>query len=180
MKQIVFIGLALFIFTVNTFAQVTEQYKPDIRINVEKHFDDEGNVIGIDSTYQLSWSSSDIPMNMDSLFKSFGFDRRSRFHLNLPDQNDSMSDFNFDGLEHLFSFEHMDSLFQDRSFSFDFFENQDMSDMLREMNRLMRQNMDQFHRLFDDDHFEFFKIDPNSGDSIQLIQPKLKPGQKQI
>ncbi len=161
-----------------------DENEPDVRINVQKHYDDQGNVIGIDSTYSLSWSSTDLPMNMDSLFESLGFGGNSQFHLNFPNPNDWMGDFNFEGFNYDKSFDNFDSLLNQReSFNFEYFQGGDLSKMMEDMSKMLHQNMQQFHQLFNDDRFEFFRIDPNTGDSLNLIkptQPRLKPGQKRI
>lgn len=46
--------------------------KPDVRIKVNKEFDDKGNLTRFDSTYSYSWSDNgQIPMNADSIFNQF-------------------------------------------------------------------------------------------------------------
>ncbi len=48
--------------------------EPNVRINVNVERDENGNIIRYDSTYIETWSSSDdIPIDIDSLFSSFGF-----------------------------------------------------------------------------------------------------------
>lgn len=46
--------------------------KPGVRIDVNKEYDENGNVIGYDSTYSWFWSGKEITnMNFDSIFESF-------------------------------------------------------------------------------------------------------------
>ena len=183
MKNFLSIAMAMIFGFVLVNAQDKEANEPDIRIHVEKQYDDDGNVIGVDSTYSLSWSSADMPMNVDSLFESLGFGGNSQFYFNFPNPNEWMRDFNFDGFDHDQRFEHIDSLFSNGTFNFDFFQGEEMKDLMENMNKMLHQNMQQFHQLFNDDAFEFFRIDPNTGDSLNLLRPthpKLKPGQKRI
>jgi hypothetical protein len=46
--------------------------KPDVRVKVQKEYDDQGNITRYDSTYSYSWSGDgDTPCDIDSLFKGF-------------------------------------------------------------------------------------------------------------
>ena len=50
----------------------SKQTKPDVKIKVNKEFDDKGNVTRYDSTYSYSWSSNgQFSTNIDSLFMGF-------------------------------------------------------------------------------------------------------------
>lgn len=46
--------------------------KPEVQIDVNKECDENGNVVGYDSTYKWFWSGSEITdMNFDSIFEKF-------------------------------------------------------------------------------------------------------------
>ena len=51
-----------------------EERKPEIKWDVQKHFDENGNLLRFDSTYSWSWSNHDFTStDLDSLFeKIFG------------------------------------------------------------------------------------------------------------
>ncbi len=85
--------------------------KPKIRIKVNKIYDENGNVVGYDSTYAWSWSNEETDtvfnINPDSLFNRFRpyFDEH---FLHIPDPftngffNDSSLYFDFFNNEHFF------------------------------------------------------------------------------
>jgi hypothetical protein len=53
-------------------ATVNDSLKPKVNINVNRHFDDKGNVIGFDSTYTSFYSNLEgDTASMDKLMKSF-------------------------------------------------------------------------------------------------------------
>lgn len=82
-KRIVFSYAALlcfigsFIILSPVLAQdsdTTGSNDPEIRINVQKQFDDQGNVIGYDSTYTWYWSGKEISdLDFDSIFEQFNY-----------------------------------------------------------------------------------------------------------
>ncbi len=84
MKILVFfIGLSFGFFFVNPGqAQIDSlTNKPNIKINVNVQRDENGNIVGYDSSYVETWSSDGGNINVDSLmqsfnnrFKAFGFD----------------------------------------------------------------------------------------------------------
>jgi len=46
--------------------------KPEVRIDIQKEYDENGNIIGYDSTYKWFWSGKEITtMNFDSIFEKF-------------------------------------------------------------------------------------------------------------
>lgn len=46
--------------------------QPDVRVKVQKEYDDQGNITRYDSTYSYSWSGDgETPCDIDSLFKGF-------------------------------------------------------------------------------------------------------------
>jgi hypothetical protein len=56
----------------NTSVMKDSVNKPKVNIQVNKHYDDKGNVIGFDSTYSSYYSNIEgDPMKTDSLFQSF-------------------------------------------------------------------------------------------------------------
>ena len=107
--------------------------KPKVNINVNKHYDDKGNVIGFDSTYTSFYSNVEgDTLKMDSLFRSF--DR----HFNL-------------GGTSLFG-RHFDSLFFNDSLRYPDFFHDDFFLRRYELNDLylkdMMRNMDSLKNNF--------------------------------
>jgi len=52
--------------------EVNKSNKPDVKIKVNKEYDNKGNVTRYDSTYSYSWSGNgQIPADADSLLKGF-------------------------------------------------------------------------------------------------------------
>jgi hypothetical protein len=50
----------------------SEPIKPEIKIDVNKEYDEHGNIIGYDSTYSWYWSGkANSTLNFDSIFKHF-------------------------------------------------------------------------------------------------------------
>jgi len=66
-----FLYLFIFSFAIITNAQTIQKQKnqPDIRIDVNVQRDDNGNIIGYDSTYVETWSSDGTNVNTDSLMR---------------------------------------------------------------------------------------------------------------
>jgi hypothetical protein len=77
--------------------------QPQVKIDVNKETDENGNIIRYDSTYSFSWSSSG-DLNVDSVLKQFGFSTRSWVHEDNEDPFGSSffdhSDFGFDFSTH--------------------------------------------------------------------------------
>lgn len=67
--------------TMLTIPDSTIFSKPDVKINVNKEYDNNGNISKYDSSYSWSYSSSGNAVNIDSLMKSFNLS----FGGNLPD-----------------------------------------------------------------------------------------------
>lgn len=65
--------LCSFIILNPLFGQTNEEQnpdKPEVRINIEKEFDEQGNIIVCDSTYSWFWSGKEIAdINVDSIFE---------------------------------------------------------------------------------------------------------------
>ena len=143
------IGLALIISSCHTKGQdeaeskkqstmaVDSLNKPKVHINVNKHYDDKGNVIGLDSTYTSFYSNVEgDTLKMDSLFRSF--DR----HFNLGKTS--------------FSGRHFDSLFFSDSLRYPDFFHDDFFLKRYELNdpylRHMMRSMDSLKNTFYREH----------------------------
>ncbi len=66
--------LCSFIILNPLFGQENDEQdsKPEVRIDVNKEYDENGNVVGYDSTYKWFWSGKEITnMNFDSIFEKF-------------------------------------------------------------------------------------------------------------
>jgi hypothetical protein len=78
---VLIVSVGLFFLNKPCFAQdlnKEKQKKPDVKIKVNKEFDDKGNITRFDSTYSYSWSGNgQIPSNLDSLFKGFNHSFKS-------------------------------------------------------------------------------------------------------
>lgn len=107
--------------------------KPEVKIDVQKEFDEQGNVIGYDSTYSWYWSGKEITnMNFDSIFESFHEDfdhwgdcfKRNHFepfgHFYHPGwQWNDLDSSLYSGLDQIFDKEFMDRFnFQTEHFPF--------------------------------------------------------------
>ena len=69
-----FLLLLLFViiyYSNNIQAQNKSESKPDVHINVNREFDEKGNVIKYDSTYSWSWSSDGSQGINDSISAKF-------------------------------------------------------------------------------------------------------------
>jgi len=76
-------NLILIAFIISGFAFLTnqcfaqevkkeKQNKPDVKIRVNREYDDKGNITRFDSTYSYSWSGTgEAPANIDSIFRGF-------------------------------------------------------------------------------------------------------------
>lgn len=113
--------ISFFIMLTPALAQKDSQPKndkPEVRIDLQKEFDDLGNMIFFDSVFTWSWNGQDFPAEkLDSIFKNLnnGFENFSyNYKLHFKDYlNDSkdISYFNFDDLDQLL----------DKNFNFDEF-----------------------------------------------------------
>lgn len=151
--------------------------KPDVRIKVNKEFDNKGNITRYDSTYSYSWSGNgQIPMDADSLLKkfnhnfSFGGDIDSMFnHFGFSSPFDDSPFFNQ-------PFAHSNKQFKGNQFPSDSLNNNDQSNFFsrdyREMLKKQHKMMDQFLRqLYQNNE----PLIPAPNDSIPLkVQPKGK------
>jgi hypothetical protein len=81
-------GLALILFPARVTAQdepEKEENKPEITWDVQRHFDEEGNLFRYDSSYSWSWSDHDFgAFEFDSLMENF-FGDFHRYDSAFPD-----------------------------------------------------------------------------------------------
>jgi hypothetical protein len=97
-------------------AQQKEDSKPRINIDVNKKYDEKGNIILYDSTYSYSWSDQGNDIDLDSVFKRF------HHHLELYnyfDDNFSPHSYIFPGFpdnkpEDFFRFDDSSSVWQNK------------------------------------------------------------------
>ncbi len=136
MRAIVFlIGLSFGFFYTNPGQAQTDSLKnqPNVKINVNVQRDENGNVIGYDSSYVETWSSDGRDIDADSLMQSFN----QRFE-NFDDFGD------FDFRAHKFS----DNSFFPDSITNDpfkgFFSFPDMEKIQQEIMNEMRQMQKMF------------------------------------
>ena len=75
-KHFAGLGLALLVSHGLIFSQQDpgeDVPKPDIKWDVQRHFDENGNLLRYDSTYSWSWSNKNFnKTDLDSLFERFG------------------------------------------------------------------------------------------------------------
>lgn len=75
--SIVLSVLAVLIIVRPVFAQIDQSadtLKPDVKIDVKKEYDENGNLSMYDSTYRWSWHGNSIPwIDVDSLFGGMGY-----------------------------------------------------------------------------------------------------------
>lgn len=130
--------------------------KPEVRWEVNKETDENGNVVRYDSTYTWSWSDNDgasTKLDVDSVMRSF----RQHFDRHLPDYwGHGM----WDPL-------HRDSTFYEDFFNDDFFHNQWQQNQI-EMEKMFRQ-MDSLRNSFFDEHYPGIMRpqNPSSGSSSE-------------
>jgi hypothetical protein len=105
--------------------------EPEVNIKVDKKYDDEGNLIGYDSTYSYVYRSFDgdtMNLNMDSIFSGFK-----------PFMKDN---FDFYGGDPFSRFFQQDSVFYHNFFEDDYFQNRflesrkEFEEMFRKMDSL--------------------------------------------
>lgn len=69
---IVIAGFCCFAQQINAQEVTKKPNKPDVKIKVNKQFDDKGNVTRYDSTYSYSWSGNgQMPTDVDSILRGF-------------------------------------------------------------------------------------------------------------
>lgn len=109
----------------------TSKNQPEVTVKVDKKYDDEGNLIGYDSTYSYVYRSFDgdtINLNMDSVFSEFK-----------PFMN---RNFDIYGGDPFSGFFEKDSLFYKNFFDEDYFQNRffesrkEFEEMFRRMDSL--------------------------------------------
>ena len=140
--------------------------QPEFRSDVQKEFDENGNITRDDSTW--SWSLEGGPsINFDSLFMQFLEDHPFTFEFDwdrLPSWNDSILDF---GGNFNFHFDFPDPLFNEDFFR-DFFQDHPFPDFEELFNRQMEMMQHYFHSY------------PFHGDSLRHFNPGMQslPGQQ--
>lgn len=107
MKKFIVLVLACFAFTVKAQKIDTLSKAPDERITVNKEYDENGNLIGYDSTYIHQWSSD------TSLVMPFDWDSQFLFRGGFPDMNSFMNRFFNDSLMFSPFFERNDKLLEE-------------------------------------------------------------------
>jgi hypothetical protein len=167
-KSIILISIMMIsgftFFAEQSFAQEAnkgKQTKPDVKIKVNKEFDNKGNITRYDSTYSYTWSNNgQMPTNIDSVF--VGFNHNFKFGGDLDSMfNNFGSNWPFEGND-LFSqpFSHQDKRLEEffRNHQLhkfpsdstlgcnphDFF-NRDFKEMLKQHQRLMDDFFHQFN-----------------------------------
>jgi len=101
--------LLLFLFVIiyysnNIQAQNKSESKPDVHINVNREFDEKGNVIKYDSTYSWSWSSDGSQSINDSIAAKFPqiLNNKSFFDNSFNNQFNFFNDTTFFGNDPMF------------------------------------------------------------------------------
>ena len=62
--------LVVSLLSVYVMAQADTIVQPNVQIKVKKQFDNNGNVVGYDSTVVTTWHSGNFDVDADSLYKS--------------------------------------------------------------------------------------------------------------
>ena len=110
--------------------------KPDVKINVNKQYDDKGNIVRFDSSYSCIYSSrgsGNMQMNTDSVYTHF----RSFFHHNYKGLSDPWHD-NVTGSDSLFRHDFLSNDYFMKRFEL----NQRMFDnVFRQMDSLKKHQM---------------------------------------
>ncbi|RMG76942.1 MAG: hypothetical protein D6707_11720 [Bacteroidetes bacterium] len=96
--------LTIIAFGINIFGANAQQKEPDIRINVNKKYDENGNLIEYDSTYTYFYSNANVSeTEIDSIMQqfmnyfNFTYPSIIQNHFNTLFFNDSlMNDFFYD------------------------------------------------------------------------------------
>ncbi|OQX77507.1 MAG: hypothetical protein B6D61_07080 [Bacteroidetes bacterium 4484_249] len=141
--------ISFFIMLSPVFAQQEDEFlknKPQVKIDVNKQYDNYGNIIGYDSSFSWTWMGKNLPVEkLDSVFKQL----HSDFEFSWDDYNilpaDSLdiSFFNSDNLDKYFDRDfNLDNYFPDEQFSEQFSEKQDayisrFNEYLKEHQRLI-------------------------------------------
>jgi len=130
-----------------SFAQKQEDSKPRINIDVNKKYDEKGNIILYDSSYSYSWSGRGNDIDIDSVFEN------SHHHLEL---------YNYDD-DHFFPHSYIFPEFPDFNLE-PFFRYSDSSFIWHDdLDTVLRRN---FHDDFLNWNFDYKQFDYKSIDSI--------------
>lgn len=124
----------------NNSDKTTEKGKPNTNVEVNKHYDEFGNLIGYDSSYTWSYKSSSgdsVWVNADSVMNSF----REHFNTTFPS-------FWNNGFLHPPS---LDSTFHDNFFRNDYFEKRWREDLF-DLEKMFHQ-MDSVRNNFFEEHY---------------------------
>ena len=150
-----FLLLFLFVITIfrnNIYAQNQKSSLPDEHINVNKEFDEKGNVIKYDSTYSWSWSSDGSQNINDSIAAKFPeiYNNRSFFDNPFSNQFNFFNDTTFFGNDPMFG-------------NFD-----------KQMHDMMKHQQQMFDEIYKQlpDSLENNKNNKSDGNRIELLQNK--------
>lgn len=168
--KIIYPFLAIILFTSLSFGQEVkpvpeiekpapgEKTEPNVKIDVKREYDDDGNITRFDSTYTWSWSDDgDLDNDMLKEFEQ----KMETFRDNMGDWGDGSFGFNFDDemLEHMKKF-NKDFNFQDSVFFQDQWKD------------LFNGDPFQFHGLnFDGNNFEIMPFDK---EQIEELEKRMK------
>lgn len=135
--------------------------KPDVRVKVNKEFDDKGNLTRYDSTYSYSWSGSgQVPINADSIFgKSngslwFGNDSafNHTFFFNDNQLNEILKFYSRQGLlpdnDSLESSRYKDFFKHHQAFADPFFDVDPFNSFEKQLEEMMKQKQDIMDQFF--------------------------------
>ena len=182
------------VLIVTVFASLTNQSiaqeskgnkpaKPDVKIKVNKEYDEKGNVTRYDSTYSYSWSGNgQFPSNIDSVFRGFnhGFEFGGNIDsmLNHMGFNWSLNGRDFFDQQLSQHNKHFEEFFRHGMLpkdstidhNHDFFGN-DMQKMFKQQQQLMERFLKQFNMFHDS-----LLVNPiDTVPSINLPKNKIKP-----
>lgn len=137
LKKHVFSLFVLFALTACSFAQKPQipntENQPKVNINVNKQFDENGNIVRYDSTYSWSWS------NMEENFSDSVFSQifpKSNFLW-----NNHLSEFDIDSL---FFYRFSLPLFNDSFLNFDI--DREMKDFFNKQQRWIQEQQEIIHK----------------------------------
>jgi len=139
-KKYVFSFIILLLVNACSFAQKKDdpqpKNQPKVHIDVNKEYDENGNIIRYDSTYSWTWS------NIDSLNEHLNDSLISQFFS--PKSMLSFSPFDDDSLLDLFRF----PSFNDNFFDWGFDMDKQMESMLKRHHEMMLHQQELMNRLF--------------------------------
>src|SRR4030042_2570177 len=115
--------------------------QPDVKIDVRREYDEDGNISRYDSSYSFSWSY-DGSMDMDSLFESM----RKNYSIS-PFREDDFFNMPFRNHDHFFMFPYQERDYPENNDDtlYEFIHPFDMRSMLENHRRMM----EEMHRFFE-------------------------------